>query len=645
MKRRKFLNISKTAAAGTFMLNGLSVSSLSASPLLRPFLINPSLVEDRILVMIQLHGGNDGLNAMLPIAQYADYQAARPNIGIVDTGDRSFINLDTTVSSDEQMGIHPDLQSFKSLYDDDKMAVIHSVGYNNHNQSHFRSRDVWWMGGNYDEIKGSGWMGRYLDHEYPNYPAIYPSAAMPDPIGLEIGTTVALGFHRENGIPIALASNEPETFGDLVGGIGTPSLHSFPDNHYGGRLDYMNEIFGNAGDYAAQLQMRYSSGSNAVTYPGPGYMEYPHAAPANQLVNKLAWQLQTVARLINGGCKSKIYLVKHTGFDTHDFQVDINDLSAGRHGALMYHLGTAVKAFQDDLAATGNDNKVLTLTFSEFGRRVAENGSFGTDHGTAAPMFAFGPAVKGGIIGTPPNLTDLDNKGNLLIQHDYRQVFTTALQDWLGADDDAIAAAEFTPYVAQKVDLIETPFLPGNTTLPVDLISLNAYRQGYHNVIEWKTANEIGLSHFELEKSQDGNRFESLTIVEASNTAEHKYNVVDREAFEGFTYYRLKSVDLDGSTKVSSIVSVFADRSFNVSIFPNPINQYCTIEMEFASISQYINVRLYDVQGRLIHSQQRHSLEFNDDNVFYFDQVSSGHYSIQISNGENILYVGPLIKL
>ena len=643
MKRRNFLNIGKAAAAGSFMLNGLSIQALSKSKLFAPFIFDPSAVEDRILVLIQLHGGNDGLNLLLPIEQYADYFTARADIAIPDTGSRSFINVDGTLPLSQQMGLHPDLQPLKDLYDQDKMSIIHSVGYDNHNQSHFRSRDVWWMGADYDEYKSSGWMGRYLDYLYPNYPTIYPSSEMPDPIGLEIGSTVSLGYHRANGIPMALATKDPENFSDIVSGIGGPALSTIPDNHYGSRMGLMNDLFDNAEDYATQLQSRWNAGANYATYPGSGVLEYPNESPNNVKVNSLAWQLQTVARLINGGCKTKIYLVKHTGFDTHDFQVDGNDPTVGRHAALLYHLANAVKAFQDDLEISQNDEKVVTVTFSEFGRRVAANGSYGTDHGTAAPMLAFGPAVKGGMIGTPPSITNLDSRGNLMIQTDYRQVFTTLLSDWLGADETAISATEFTPYLAQKVDLIENAYL-ANPILPVDLLSLRAYQEGKSNVLVWKTANELELSHFILEKSKDGSSFEPLCRVEATGKAGiYEYDCIDDRPYVGNNYYRLLSVDIDGSTKISDIVSLYVEPSVDLKIFPNPVADEFTLSIKNDVILPNIYIRLMDTNGRLVFEREFAVKNTSFEDIINIESVTIGHYIVQVTTGDRLLYSGGIV--
>lgn len=452
--------------------------------------------ENRKIVLIQLHGGNDGLNTLIPMEQYATYQSYRTNIAIPDTGNRAYVPLDNTLAIPDQVGVHPDMMPIKTMYDAGKVSVVQAVGYENVNQSHFRSRDIWFMGGSFDEYKRSGWMGRYLDHIYPDYPDAYPTTDMPDPLGLEIGTKVSLGYHREVGIPVALATDDPGNFSDLISGLGGPNPQNIPSNFYGNELQYIIDLYDNANVYAAQLQNRYNTGQNYVPYPINNVMTYPGPAPVNVLENPLGWQLQTVARLIHGGCKTRIYLVRIGGFDTHDGQVIQNDTTHGMHGALLYHLSTAVKAFFDDLAASGYDEEVIAMTFSDFGRRPFDNASFGTDHGTAAPAFIFGKGVEAGVVGTNPDLDNLDSTNNLIVQHDYRQILTTLLCDWMGADNDALIAAEFEDWADDKLPLISPEYSdPITSTEPViastTTFSASVYPNPTQDIIKYNLHSSV----------------------------------------------------------------------------------------------------------------------------------------------------------
>lgn len=461
MDRRKFIKNIGLAGAAPILLNGIPINALASnSPLMKMLASGNS---DRVLIFIQLHGGNDGLNTIIPIKNYAQYYDLRANIAIPDNGARKYIELDNTLPEPDRLGLHPDMQGVKDLYDDKRAAIVQAVGYDNMNLSHFRGRDIWFMGGDSDERIPSGWMGRFIDQEYPGYPDNYPNASMPDPLGLEMGNDVSLAFMRENSIPAGISIAGPAEFYSLISSVGIePPAGTFPDNYYGDELKYLMQFEIKVNDYAERLKQVYDAGQNAagVTYP----QIYPFNTPAPYINNILAPQLKIIARLLSGGIKTRIFLTRLVGFDTHADQVYVDrlggvpnpDASQGRHAALLYHLSESVKAFHNDLKAQGLDEKVLTITFSEFGRRVPSNASYGTDHGKAAPIFLFGSGLKGGVYGTNPDLNDLDN-GNLKHQFDYRQVYTTILSDWLGSTDSAIADTGFGDYLDKQLDLIAQP--------------------------------------------------------------------------------------------------------------------------------------------------------------------------------------------
>ena len=307
------------------------------------------------------------------------------------------------------------------------------------------------MGGNYNEYMGSGWMGRYLDTQYPGFPDAYPNSQMPDPPGLEIGSGVSLAFHRDNGIPTSISIENPGQFYELIKSVGGDPPAEIADTHYGKELEYIIGMEKNSNKYAERLKQVFDKGTNSpgVTYPE----RYPFNAPTNSLKNPLSSQLRLIARLLSGGSQTKIFLAKIGGFDTHAQQVESYNPSMGKHAALLYHISSAVKAFQDDLKALGLEDRVITATFSEFGRRPEANSSFGTDHGTAAPMFIFGKNVQPGVLGVNPDLSKLYGS-NLPEQHDYRQVFTSLLQDGLGASDETIKKTLFEDYLNQKLPLV-----------------------------------------------------------------------------------------------------------------------------------------------------------------------------------------------
>lgn len=462
MDRRKFIRTSATASAAPLVLGGVPVFANPVNNLLTAWAA--SSPNDRVMVIVQLHGGNDGLNTVIPINNYGMYYNVRPNIAIPQNGARKYITLDNTLEDIRQVGLHTDMIGAKALYDQGKMALVQNVSYANMNGSHFRSRDVWFMGGNYDEYLASGWMGRYLDYYYPDYPDAYPNAEMPDPLALEIGSGLSLAFHRGNGIPVSLGVQDPVAFYNLINSVGTDPLNNFPDNYAGDELRYITEMEMQGNVYASRLRDVFLAGANSpsVVYPEM----YPYLAPQGLLANRLAPQLKIVARLLSGGCKTKIFLCRIGGFDTHANQVLQTDTTMGNHAALLYHISSAVKAFHDDLQALGLGDKVVTATISEFGRRINSNGSYGTDHGNAAPLFVFGNCVNSGVFGTNPSFTDLQ-AGNLPMQIDYRQVMAALVVDWLGADAGAMQQVAFNDWVDNRLDIIQCKWLGVHTQPPL----------------------------------------------------------------------------------------------------------------------------------------------------------------------------------
>jgi len=446
MNRRHFIKNLGLAASVPVLLNCFPLRAF-ASPLAQWAALSNS---DKVLVFVQLHGGNDGLNTFVPLNQYSEYYNLRANIALPYTGNRKLITLDTRLPDAQQIGIHPDMLAFKQMYDEGSATVIQNVGYENINMSHFRGRDIYLMGGNYNDHFGSGWMGRFLEDEYTGYPANYPNTDMPDPPAIEFNNNATLALHRENGIPAGLCISNPDGFYNLVNSVGVNAPTEFPNNFYGDELKYLMEFEKKTGQFAERLQTVYNAGTNAksITYP----TTYTLNAPPQYSFNALSGQLKIIARLLSGGIKTRIFLVRIGGFDTHASQVETYDTSMGRHAALLYHLTTAMKAFYDDLKLQGLDKRVAAMTYSEFGRRVESNYGYGSDHGKAAPVMLFGTGLKGGVIGENPDLKNLDN-GNLRYTNDYRKVYASVLTDWFGASESALVASKFGDHIANRFDL------------------------------------------------------------------------------------------------------------------------------------------------------------------------------------------------
>ncbi len=441
MKRRKFIKDLSIYGAGAFVLENVpfKVWADTSNPLQRMAL---ECNNDRVLIILQMLGGNDGVNTAVPLAQYAEYQNARPNIALpnTDKDPRRLINLDSTLTDNQLVGLHPDMGGFKSLYDEGKLKLVQGVSYAFNNGSHFRSRDIFYMGGGAFDYLTSGWAGRYLNDSIAplHYPKDFPNSNMLDPLALEFGNEQSLLFHQDEDITSAISIYDPPSFFNLVENLegfedkvgvdarGIPPA-ALADSPYYKELNYILSLEQKTDEYDDRLLAMYNAGKQNdpnITYPA----EYPFRAP--NLKNPIARELKIIANLIHGGCKTKIYLVKIGGFDTHAQQVDKADRTMGSHAALLYHISSTMRAFQDDLKARGIEDRVLTMTTSEFGRRVYSNGSAGTDHGNGAPMFIIGKGVSPGVYGNGPDMM----KDNVDLQYDYRQVYASILKQWFCVD-------------------------------------------------------------------------------------------------------------------------------------------------------------------------------------------------------------------
>ena len=415
MNRRKFLTTTSSLAL-PIALNGYSLNALTRnSTLVQSLLMTSAPVADRILVIININGGNDGLNMVIPVDQYSAYNGLRSNIAIPQ-------NKVLALTGNDATGLHPAMTGLQTLYNDGKLTVLHSVSYPNPDQSHQRSSDIWMTGVSSNQYADTGWAGRYLDDRYPGYPDAYPTTAMEDPLALQIGyltSTTLLGPVQSMGIAI----NDPNSFYTLVGSATATPPDYLPCCDAGDKISHIRQQQALSVGYAAQIKAAFDGGTTRATYPTAGQ-------------NSLADQLKIVARLIHGGLKTKIYFVSLGGFDTHSAQVDTADNSLGAHASLLGKLSGGIKVFQDDLVLQGTADKVVGMTFSEFGRRATSNVSKGTDHGIAAPMFVFGQTMPHPTIGLNPDLSNLtvnsDGTKNIPMQIDFRRVYTDLLNDWFG---------------------------------------------------------------------------------------------------------------------------------------------------------------------------------------------------------------------
>lgn len=411
MKRRDFLRNTIPAAILPAFVNGHTITALSPSPLLNA-LTNFTTDTDHVLVIIQMNGGNDGLNMVIPKDNYSGYFNARSNIAIPESKILALQGNDKT-------GLHPVMTGIQQLYNSGKAAIVQSAGYPQPNLSHFRSTDIWMSGSDSQEVVDTGWVGRYLNYEFPNFPNGYPNATMPDPLAIQIGAVSSLTFHGPS-MGMSMSITNPTSFYRIVDDVQDPA----PPTRAGKELTYVREIARQTELFASAVKRAASNTAQQLPYPEN---------------NELADQLKIVARLVKGGLETRVYMVSYNGFDTHSMQTDQADPTIGKHADLLKELSDSVKAFQDDLAFMGIEDRVISFTFSEFGRRIKSNFSIGTDHGVAAPMLVFGSKVQNGVLGKNPDIpAGVSVNDNIPHQYDYRSVYASILEQWFCADTVAL---------------------------------------------------------------------------------------------------------------------------------------------------------------------------------------------------------------
>lgn len=358
---------------------------------------------DRVLVIIRLKGGNDGLNTIVPLYDYGTYANIRPTLHIPQS---ELTNLT------DEIAIPNFMDDLYPLWDEGQMKIVHSVGYPDQNLSHFRSSDIWASASDADEVVHSGWLGRYFSGLYPDFLANPPET----PPAVQIGSLGNLTFIDPNNISMAMTVADPDQLYSIAQTGQLYDVNNLPDCYYGEQVGYVRAVANTTFTYAGVIKDAYDAGSNGIDY-GDGY---------------LAYQMALVARLIKGDLGAKVYMVELDGFDTHANQPD-------EHPVLMEEVARTVKNFFDDLQLENWQDRVLCMSISEFGRRVEENSSEGTDHGSAAPMLLFGPGLNGsGESGTKPDLQDLDDVGNLKFGTDFRSIYATVLEYWLCIAPDVV---------------------------------------------------------------------------------------------------------------------------------------------------------------------------------------------------------------
>jgi uncharacterized protein (DUF1501 family) len=391
INRRKFLHLG-SLATGTLML----------PKFLKAFEGRVDFMQgNKVLVVLQLSGGNDGLNTVIPIGNDIYYRE-RPALGI--TKEKALFLQDNA-------GLHPSLTHLKSLYDEGNLAILNNVGYPNPDRSHFRSMDIWQTASNSNEYLNSGWLGRYLDAQCPGCDKPTQVLEMDDMLSLALSGEQMKGIALRDPKRLYETSQDPFFKEVLKAGMQQPAED--PASYL---YKVMSETVSGADYIFQQSKMR------------PSTTVYPNS--------EIGKNLKTIASLISSDINTRVYYVSLGSFDTHVGQQQ-------KQEKLFNDLNEAIKPFTDDLKASHRFEDVLMMSFSEFGRRVSENGSGGTDHGTANNMFLIsGGLQKKGILNDMPDLSNL-TEGDLNQQLDFKRVYATVLKKWLAADDFKILGRQY----------------------------------------------------------------------------------------------------------------------------------------------------------------------------------------------------------
>lgn len=391
--RRSFLKLGSLATASLFVpkfLNGMAQQETGTVP-----------KGNKVLVVLQLSGGNDGLNTVIPFANDIYYNA-RPKIGL---------GKDKVLQLTDEAALHPELLSFKSLYDEGNLGILNNVGYPSPDRSHFRSMDIWQSASDSDKYLQTGWIGRYLDEKCNNCDMPTQALELDDTLSLALRGEFQKALALKN--PAELNSNANDAY--LKSIANAHFQHALHDFEHEKPVDYLYRTMASTQSSASYIFDQSKVKATSTAYPK----------------SQLGKSLKTISSLILSDINTQIYYVSIGSFDSHVNQI-------GLQANLFKQINEAVEAFTKDLKENNRFEDVLLFTFSEFGRRVAQNANNGTDHGTANNMFFISGGLKEkGLLNEMPDLNDLSN-GDLKYKVDFKSVYATLLKNWLGADDEKI---------------------------------------------------------------------------------------------------------------------------------------------------------------------------------------------------------------
>lgn len=608
MNRRQFLGNTALFTA-PLMLQGIPV--FAGDGALHPFLqalAAPTANCGRVLVVIQMNGGNDGLNMVVPLDRYTELGNARPGLLMPSA---SVLPLAGTITT----GLHPAMTGLRDLFDNGKVNLVQGVSYPNPNYSHFQAQDIWFTGVSTLPSPDTGWLGRQLDMAYPGFPVGFPNTANPDPLAIQIGGALPLSLQGPN---INMGYNAPNPAALINVATGTPG--PAPVSDYGTELTFIRMMKDQSNAYTTRISASYAAQTTMSSmYPTSG--------------NTLADQLKIVARLIGGGLSTPVYIVNHPdSFDSHVNQVNAGTPTVGYHANILAKLSVAISAFQDDITLMGKATKVTGMTFSEFGRRVIQNTSSGTDHGSGAPVIFFGAMLRGGVTGTSPILpTNPTSNTQVPMQFDFRQLYTTVMQKWLCMSD--------TESQTVLNGTFATVPIFNEVVLPLDGIELYGNWAGEFANLEFNVFENDKYETFEIERSTNGLNFEEVGVLRnVSLNSNEKYVYKDARINAAYVYYRIKGINKQGMSLYSSIVKLKNTYKQEIKIYPNPVTNY-TINVEFLNqVNENVDITIFGTAGEKLYYNQinpRGNRIISIKVPGFFE--AHGLYILHISYGDTIL--------
>lgn len=431
MKRRTFIKNTGAATAGLFIAPHILKAKKDYE--IKDNSTLQSIADDNILIILELFGGNDGLNTIIP-CENPTYYTLRPNISIpLDKADKV-----TDIYMNKALNQDVINNGMKGMFESGRLAIVEGIGYDSPNMSHFRSEDIWLSGINPKSNSSlrllEGWLGKFFASKMVDYPNVMPA----HPITVSVDGTIPLLFKSNLG-DMGISLTDPEKFLQLGKGL-TPklSLLGSTEKYYNREFNFIHTIAKQSDVYAQAVYDAHTLGLTKIKAD-------------NYSDNPISQKMKMISALIAGGLQSKVYFVKLSNFDSHAQQMNAD--YSGQHFTLLNQVAKGISEFMDDAVENGFSERVVGMTISEFGRRAYDNGSRGTDHGAASMQFIFGDDkyINGGYWNNRPNLDDLDTNGNPKYQTDYRVIYAEILEKWFGATANEVEQIFGEPFLPLNV--------------------------------------------------------------------------------------------------------------------------------------------------------------------------------------------------